>query len=330
MQRREFITLFGGVAVSVSFPAFAQQAERMRRVGVLMAYAESDKESQARVAIFRQELQKLGWTEGRNIQIDIRWAPVDAEKINRFARELVASKPDVVLSSTTSTTEALLQQTLTLPVIFATVADPVGSKFVAKLSRPGGNVTGFTNLEGSMAGKWLELLKQIAPGVDRIALLFNPATTPYVDIFLGPFRAAAAALAVEAIATPVVDTSTLDSTVAAFASAPNGGFVVMPGPFMSNRSGQLTSLAALHRLPAVFPFRYYVELGGLMSYGSDQYDNYRRAASYVDRILRGEKAGELPVQAPIKFELTINLKTARALGLTVSPTLLAQADEVIE
>jgi putative ABC transport system substrate-binding protein len=329
MKRREFITLVGGAA-AWPLAALAQQVDRIRRIGVLMAYAESDQEAKARVAMVREGLQKLGWTEGRNIQIDTRWATTDAEKISRFAQELVASQPDVVLSSTTPTTEALLQQTRTIPIIFATVADPVGSGFVASLSRPGGNTTGFTNIEGSMAGKWLELLKQIAPRVNRVALLFNPATAPYAEIYLGPFTAAAAALAVEAIAKPVGDTSELESAVAAFASAPNGGLMVIPGPFMSNRSAQITSLTARHRLPAVFPFRYYAELGGLLSYGSDQHDNYRRAAAYVDRILRGDKVGELPVQTPVKFELTINLKTAKALGLTVPPTLLAQADEVIE
>lgn len=295
-----------------------------------MAYAESDQEAKARVATVREELHKLGWTEGRNIQIDTRWATSDTEKINRFAQELVASQPDVILSSTTPTTEALLQQTRTIPIIFATVADPVGSGFVASLPRPGGNTTGFTNIEGSMAGKWLELLKQIAPRVNRVGLLFDPATAPYAEIYLGPFKAAAAALAVEGIAMPVGDTSELESAVGTLASAPTGGLMVIPGPFMSNRSAQITSLTARHRLPAVFPFRYYAELGGLLSYGNDQYDNYRRAAAYVDRILWGDKVGELPVQTPVKFELTINLKTASALGLTVPPTLLAQADQVIE
>ena len=329
MKRREFITLVGG-ATAWPLAAVAQQSQRIRRVSVLMAYAESDQEATRRVAMVRDELQRLGWTEGRNIQIDTRWATADTEKINRFAQELVASRPDVILSSTTPTTEALLQQTRTIPIIFATVADPVGSGFVATKSRPGGNTTGFTNIEGSMAGKWLELLKQIAPRVSRVVLLFNPATAPYAGIYLGPFRAAAAALAREAIATPVSDTSELESAVAALASSPSGGLMVIPGPFMSNRSAQIIALTARHRVPAVFPFRYYAELGGLLSYGNDQYDNYRRAAAYVDRILRGDKVGELPVQTPVKFELTINLKTAAALGLTVPPTLLAQADQVIE
>jgi putative ABC transport system substrate-binding protein len=329
MKRREFITLVGGAA-TWPLAGLAQQAQRIRRISVLMAYAESDQEATRRVAMVRDELQRLGWTEGLNIQIDIRWATADTEKINRFAQELVVSRPDVILSSTTPTTEALLQHTRTIPIIFATVADPVGSGFVATMSRPGGNTTGFTNIEGSMAGKWLDLLKQIAPRVSRVALLFNPATAPYAEIYLGPFRVAAAALAVEAIATPVADTSELESAVATLASAPGGGLMVIPGPFMSNRSRQIITLTADHRLPAVFPFHYYAELGGLVSYGSDQHDNYRRAAAYIDRVLRGDKVGELPVQTPVKFELTINLKTARALGLTVPPALLAQADQVIE
>jgi putative ABC transport system substrate-binding protein len=328
MKRRELITLVCGAA-AWPLAALAQQAERMRRVGALMAYDESDQEAKARVAMFREGLQELGWTDGRNIQINIRWA-TGAEKINRLAQELTASQPDVILSSTTPTTESLLRQTRTIPIVFATVADPIGSGFVTSLPRPGGNTTGFTNIEGSMAGKWLELLKQIAPRVNRVVLLFNPATAPYAQIYIDPFRNAAAALAVEAIVTPVGDTSELETALAALASAPDGGLMVMPGPFMSNRSEQITSLTVRHRLPAVFPFRYYAELGGLLSYGSDQHDNYRRAAAYVDRILRGDKVGELPVQAPVKFALTINLKTAKALGLTVPPALLAQADEVIE
>jgi ABC-type uncharacterized transport system substrate-binding protein len=328
-KRREFMALVCGTA-AWPLAALAQQAERMRRVGVLMAYDESDQEAKARVAMFREGLQALGWTDGRNIQINIRWATSDAEKIGRLAQELAASQPDVALSSTTPTTEALLRQTRTIPIVFATVADPVGSGFVTSLSRPGGNSTGFTNIEGSMAGKWLELLKQIAPGVNRVALLFNPATAPYAEIYIGPFRTAATAFGVEAIVTPVSDSAELDTALAALASTPNGGLMVIPGPFMSNRSAQIISLTARHRLPAVFPFRYYAELGGLLSYGSDQQDNYRRAAAYVDRILRGEKAGELPVQAPVKFALTINLKTAKAFGLTVPAALLAQADDVIE
>jgi putative ABC transport system substrate-binding protein len=327
MKRREFIALVGG-ATAWSLAARAQQGEQIRRIGVLMAYADSDPEAQARVATFRDELQKLGWTEGRNIRIDARWATSDAEKIRRSAQDLVASQPDLVVSANTPTTAALLQQTRTIPIIFATVVDPVGSGFVASLPRPGGNTTGFINLPGSMAGKWLELLKEIAPRVNRVAFLFSPA--PYDEIYLNPFKAAANSLALEAIVAPVRDTPELESAVAAHARTPNGGIIVMPGPFMANRSEQVTSLASRHRLPAVYPFRYYAELGGLMSYGNDQADNYRRTATYVDRILKGAKPNELPVQAPVKFDLVINLKTAKALGLTVPPTLLAQADEVIE
>lgn len=330
MKRREPIRTLVGGAFAWPIAALAQQAEHLRRIGVLMAYAESDQEAQTRVTTVREEFQKLGWSEGRNLQIDTWWATADAEKINRFARELVASQPDVILSSTTLSTKALLQQTGTIPIVFATVADPVGSGFVNTLARPGGNTTGFTNVEGSMAGKWLELLKHIAPSIKRVALLFNPTTTPYAEIYLTPFKAAAAALGVKAITMPVEDTHELETAVATFASVPNGGIMVIPGPFTANRSAQITALTAGHHLPAVFPFSYYVERGGLVSYGNDQYDNYRRAAAYVDRILRGDKAGELPVQSPVKFELTINLKAAKALGLTVPPSLLSQADEVIE
>jgi len=330
VRRREFIGLLGGAATGLPLAARAQQTERPRRVAVLMAYAETDKEAQTRVAVFREELQKLGWAEGRNVAVGIRYATASMDTINRLAQELVASQPDVIVSSTTPTTEALLRLTKSIPMIFATVADPVGSGFVASLARPGGNVTGFTNVEGSMAGKWLELLKEIAPRLARAALLFNPATAPYAEIYLGPFKSAAAALGVEGVVTPVADVREVEFVLAKLADAANSGFVVLPGPFMSNLSAQITSLAARHHLPAVYPFRYYTELGGLLSYGSDQYDNYRRAAEYVDRILRGSKPGELPVQAPVKFELAINLKTAKALGLDVLPALLQQADTVIE
>ena len=330
MKRREFITLLGGAAAAWPLAARAQQPDRMRRIGVLMAYAESDPEAQARVAAFREGLQKLGWTEGRNIRIDTRWAAADAEAMQRFAKELVALQPDLILSPTTPTTAALLQQTRTIPIIFANVADPVGSGFVASFPRPGGNVTGFTILEPTMAGKWLELLKEIAPRVNRVAFLFNPATAPYAEYYLNPFKAAAASFGVEAIVAPVRDTSELESVVAAQAREPNGGLIVMPDSFLVTHRAEITSLAARYRLPAVYPFRYFTELGGLLSYGSDLTDNYRRAATYADRILKGAKPSELPVQAPVKFELVINLKTAKALGLDVPPSLLARADEVIE
>ena len=303
----------------------------MRRIGVLMGYAESDSDAQAWYATFREELQKLGWTEGGNTQIDTRWAaPADAGSMRRFAKELVALQPDLFLSSTTPTTTALLQQTRTIPIVFAIVADPIGSGFVASFARPGGNVTGFIFTEPTMAGKWLELLKEIAPRVARVAMLFNPASATYAEYWLSPFKAAAASFAIEPIAAPVRDRSELESVVAAQAREPNGGLIAMPDSFTDAHRAEITSLAARYRLPAVYPFRFFVEVGGLMSYGVDRTDNFRRAATYADRILKGEKPSELPVQAPVKFELVINLKTAKALGLDVSLQLQQRADEVIE
>ena len=283
-------------------------------------------------AAFREALQKLGWTQGRNIQIDTRWAtPDDAESMRRFAKELVALQPDVLLSSTTPTTTALLQQTRTIPIVFALVADPIGSGFVANFARPGGNVTGFIfTTEPTMAGKWVELLKEIAPRVARIAMPFNPATATYADYWLDPFKAAAASLAVEAVPAPVRDSSELQSVIAAHAREPNGGLIVMPDSFMDAYRVEITSLAARYRLPAVYPSRVFADVGGLLSYGVDRTGNFRRAATYVDRILKGEKPAELPVQTPTKYELVINLKTAKALGLEIPPALLARADEVIE
>jgi putative tryptophan/tyrosine transport system substrate-binding protein len=329
MRRREFITLLGGAA-ACPFAARAQQGERMRRIGILMAFAESDPQAQGFVTAFREGLQKLGWTEGQNIQIDIRWGATDPALIQQFAKELVASQPNLILSSGTPTTLALLQQTRTIPIIFATVVDPVGSGLVTNLPQPGGNVTGFINIEGSMSGKWLELLKEIAPRVKRVAFLFNPVTATYAHYFLSPFKAAAASVGVEAIAAPVRDTSELASVVAAHAHEPNGGLLIMPDAFTVARRAEITSLAARHRLPAVYPFRFFAELGGLLSYGNDQRDNYRRAAPYADRILKGAKPGELPVQVPVKFELVINLKTAKTLDLDVPSLLQQRADELTE
>jgi putative tryptophan/tyrosine transport system substrate-binding protein len=330
MRRRKFITLVGGAAVAWPLAARAQQPDRMRRIGVLMAVPENDHEYQAFLAAFREGLQKLGWAEGRNIRIDTRWAALDAEAMQRFAKELVALQPDLIVSQSTPTTASLLQQTRTIPIIFALVIDPIGSGFVASLPRPGGNVTGFIAMEGSLAGKWLELLKEIAPRVTRVAFLFNPATAPYAEYFLNPFKAAAASFAVEGIATPVRDSSELESVVAAQAREPNGGLIVMPESFLNTHRVEITSLAARYRLPAVYAFRFFTEFGGLVSYGNDFIDNYRRAATYVDRILKGEKPANLPVQAPTKYELVINLKTAKALDLDVSLRLQQRADEVIE
>jgi len=303
----------------------------MRRIGVLMAHAESDPEFQVYVAAFREGLEKLGWTEGRNIRIDFRWGALDdAESRQRSAKELVALQPDLILTQNTPPTASMLQQTRTIPIVFVIVADPVGSGFVESLARPGGNATGFTIMEPTIAGKWVELLKEIAPRVNRAALLFNPATTPYADIYLNPFKAAAASFALEAIAAPVHDVSELESVVAAQARGLNSGLIVMPDGFLNVHRAETVSLAARYRLPAVYPWRFFAELGGLLSYGSEQRDLFRLAATYVDCVLRGANPSELPVQAPIKFELVINLKTAKALGLDVPLELQGRADEVIE
>ena len=330
MRRREFLKLVGGSAVAWPLVARAQQPERMRRIGVLMGYAESDRQGQANVAAFRMGLQKLGWTEGRNVAIEYRWAAAEADLVQRFAKELVALQPDLILTQNTPITAAVLQQTRTIPIIFANVSDPVGSGFVAGLPRPGGNVTGLIDIDASMAGKWLGLLKEVAPRVARVAFLFNPATAPFAEYYVTPLKAAAASFAVEAIAAPVRDTSELESVVAGHAREPDGGLIVMPEAFMNVHRAEVTSLAAHYRLPAVYPRRFFAEVGGLLSYGNDQSDNFRRAATYADRILHGAKPNELPVEQPTKFELVINLKTAKALGLTVPVHLQQIADEVIE
>jgi putative ABC transport system substrate-binding protein len=331
MRRREFITLAGGATFAWPLAAGAQGPERVRLIGGLMGYAESDSEGQAQIAAFRGGLQKLGWIEGDNIRIDTRWTtPTDAAAMQPSAKELVALQPDVILTSTTPTTTALLHQTRSIPVVFATVGDPVGSGFVASFSRPGGNVTGFATIEGSLGGKWLELLREIAPRVNRVAFLFNPATATYVESYLNAFKAAAPSLGVEAIAAPVHDRSEFESVIAAQAREPNSGLIVLGDAFWIGYRVEIISLAARYRLPAIYAWRLFVEHGGLLSYGVDLNDNFRRAATYVDRILKGEKPSELPVQMPVKFELVINLKAAEALGLDVPLQLQQRADTIIE
>jgi putative tryptophan/tyrosine transport system substrate-binding protein len=331
MRRREFITLAASAGVVWPLAAWGQRPERMRLVGVLMGYAESDSEAQAQIAAFRDGLRKLGWIEGRNIRIDTRWTtPTDPAAMQPFAKELIALQPDVILASTTPTTTALLQQTRMVPIVFATVGDPIGSGFIASFPRPGGNVTGFATFESSLVGKWLELLKEIAPRVNRVAFLFNPATATYAESYLNAFKAAAASLAVEAIAAHVHDTSEFESVIAAQAREPNSGLIVLGDAFTNAHSVDITSLAARYRLPAIYAWRLFAEHGGLLSYGVDLNDNFRRAAIYVDRILKGEKPSELPVQMPVKFELAINLKAAKALGLDVPLQLQQTADTIIE
>jgi putative ABC transport system substrate-binding protein len=331
VKRRTFITLLGGAAAAWPLAARAQQGERMRRIGVLMAHPESDPEFKAYVAAFRGGLEKFGWTEGRNIQIDFRWGALDdPEGRQRSAKELIVLRPDVILTQNTPPTASMLEQTRTIPVVFVIVADPVGSGFVKSLSQPGSNATGFTIMEPTISGKWVELLKEIAPYVNRAAVLFNPATTPYADIYLNPFRAAAGSLGLEAIAAPVNSVSDLEFFVAEWARTPNGGLVVMPDGFLNVHRAEIVSLAARHGLPAVYPWRFFPDIGGLLSYGSDQRELFRSAATYVDRVLKGTKPSELPVQAPVKCELVINLKTAKALGINVPLFFQQRADEVIE
>jgi putative ABC transport system substrate-binding protein len=328
VRRREFIALIGGAALAA--PAIPRAQDRVRRIGALMAFAENDREGLVRVASFREGLEKLGWAEGRNIRIDPRWATADVESIRRSAKDLVTLRPDLILSNSTPTTVALLQETRTIPIVFAVVSDPIGSGFVASFARPGGNATGLTNIEPTMAGKWVELLKEIAPRTVRAAFLFNPATATFAEYYLSPFKAAAASFGVKAIVASVRDRSELESVIAEQAREPNGGLIVMTDSFTSVHRTEITTLAARYRLPAIYPFRFFAELGGLMSYGNDLLDNFRRAATYADRILKGAKPGELPVQAPVKFELVVNLKTAKALGLTVPLLLQQRADAVIE
>ena len=330
MRRREFIACLSGATAAWSVAAHAQQTERVRRIGVLTFSAESDQEGQSSVAAFREELRKLGWMEGRNSEIDIRWAAADVELMKRFASELVTLQPDLILTSSTPATAAMLQQTRTIPIIFVIVADPVGSGFVASLPRPGGNATGFTPIVRSLGGKWVELLKEIAPRVARVTLLFNPATATFIEGYLIPFKAAAASLGAESIVAPVNDMPGLESLITTEAHEPSSGLVVIPDAFTIQHRAEITALAARYHVPAIYWSRSFTEIGGLISYGPYIVDEYRRAALYADRILKGSKPSELPVQAPVKFELVVNLKTAKALGLDVPPTLLATADEVID
>jgi putative tryptophan/tyrosine transport system substrate-binding protein len=329
MRRRDFIKAIGGGTLAWPLTARAQQSER--RIGVLMGYAESDREGQAFLAAFREELKKLGWEEGHNIGIDARWAaPNDTELRLQFAKELVALHPDLVLSHGTPSATVLLQQSRALPILFVNVSDPIGSGFATSFAKPGGSATGFVTMEPTMAEKWVELLKEIAPTVTRCVLLFNPTTAPYAEYFLSPFNAAAASFAIDAGAARVRDPAELEAVIVAQTREPHGGLVVMPDTFLSTHRAKITALASQYRLPAVYPFRFYAASGGLLSYGGDSLDIFRRAAAYADRILRGAKPSELPVQAPVKFELVINRKTAISMGLTIPSSLLVAATEVIE
>jgi putative tryptophan/tyrosine transport system substrate-binding protein len=329
MKRREFITLLGGGAAAWPLVAHGQQGPRMRRIGVLMAQAADDPDGQHRVAAFLQGLRELGWIEGGNVRLDYRWGGGDIGRIRKDAAELVALTPDVILASGGQVMGPLHEATRTVPIVFTQTPDPVGAGFVASLARPGGNATGFTNFEYSVSGKWLEVLREVVPGIARAAVL-RDATNPAGTGQWGAIQAVASPLGVEISPIDVRERGEIERGVTAFAARPNSGLIVSSSGFAILHRELIIALAARHRLPAVYPFRFYAIGGGLISYGPDPIDPHRRAASYVDRILKGEKPADLPVQAPTKFELAINLKTARALGLTVPPILLARADEVIE
>ena len=330
MKRREFISIVGGAA-AWPLAARAQQPDRMRRIGVLWAFSENDPEVGILLAGLTQGLSELGWTEGRNLRIDIRLAGDSVERMRFFAKVLVGLQPDLIHTTSTPATAALQQETQTIPIVFAGISDPVGAGFVASLPRPGGNLTGIINLEASLGGKWLALLTELAPGVKRIAIMCNPDTAPgRGSYYLPSFEAAARSLKVEPIAAYVHSDAEIETVVASLGREPQGGLIVTPDNFMLVHRAATILLAARNNVPAVYHYGVYAKDGGLLGYGPDPVDIFRRTASYVDRILRGTKPADLPVQLPIKFEMVVNNKTAKALGLTVPPTLIARADEVIE
>ena len=329
MKRRNFITLLGGAA---AWPVASrgQQPERMRRIGVLVAYAESDPEAQARIAAFRQGLRELGWTEGRNLRMELGWGTGDPDRARTLATELISIAPDVIVAHGTPALTALYRATRTIPVVFVSVIDPVGAGYVQSLAQPGGNITGFSTFEPEIGGKWLELLKEIAPGVSRVAGILDPGFKGFAGVW-GAIENMAPRLGLQLKNLPFqAPTDDLESAVARFAQELGGGLIVLPTALNAVQRNRIFSSAARGGLPAMYAFRFYATDGGLMSYGIDTVDLFRRSAFYVDRILKGEKPADLPVQAPTKFEMVINLTTARALGLDVSPMLLARADEVIE
>ena len=329
MRRRDFITLLGGAVAAWPLAARAQQGERVRRIGALMYLAADDPESPARVTAFARGLQELGWIEGGNIQIEYRWGGGDMDRVRRYAAELVALAPDVILVSSGSALAALQNATRTVPIVFVNVTDPVGAGYVASLSRPGANTTGFTLFEYGTSGKWLELLKQIAPAMTRAAVIRDPSITSGTAQFAA-IQAVAPSLGVELTPIDARDDGGIEQTIAGFTRGSNCGLIVTASPSAMRRRELIIALAAKHRLPAVYPIRNFVADGGLISYGTNEIEQHRRAAAYIGRILKGEKPADLPVQAPTKYALVINLKTAKALGLEVPPTLLARADEVIE
>jgi putative ABC transport system substrate-binding protein len=329
MRRRDFITLLGGAVAVWPLAARAQQGDRVRRIGAVLSFDENDPEGKRRFSAFSQVLAELGWTDGRNIRMDLRWGGDDTSRIRALAQELVGLQPDIIVTNSTPPTVAVQRETRTIPIVFANVVDPVASGIVARLDRPGGNVTGFANYEASLGGKWLELLSEIAPGLKRAAIMFNPNINP-VSVYMPSFETAARSLKVVPITTPVHDDVEIERAITALGREPGGGLVVLSGGFMVAHRAPIISAAARNNVPAVYNLSAYARDGGLLSYAPDTVDIMRRAASYVDRILRGAKPGDLPVQFPNKFEIVVNLKTAKPLGLTIPPALLARADEVIE
>jgi putative ABC transport system substrate-binding protein len=332
MRRRAFMLLLGGAAVAAPLRGVAAQNDSVRRIAVLMPFDEGDPEGRHRLEVLREALRQLGWSDGRNLRIDVRWLAGDpAASARDRAAELVRLKPEVVLTASTPAVAAMSRATSTIPIVFANVADPVGSGFVASLARPGGNVTGFANFDPAMASKWLELLKELAPATSRVLLLYNPETSPGGGVyFQRAFEAAGRSSGVTPVAAPVHDLAEIESTLSVAGDAPQSGLVAMVDVFLITHRDAIVALATRHRLPAIYPFREFAAAGGLLSYGASLLEAYRRSAGYVDRILRGAHPSELPVQQPTTFELVINLKAAKALGLAIPPVLLARADEVIE
>jgi putative ABC transport system substrate-binding protein len=329
MKRREFITLLGGAAAAWPLAAGAQQGDRVRRIGVLRPGDENDPEGKLRYSAFTQALADLGWTDGRNVRMDLRWFGDDANRMRALAQELVGLRPDIIVTGGAAATAAVQRETRTIPVVFAGVGDPVASGIVARLDRPSGNVTGFANLEATLGGKWLELLSEIAPGLKRAAVMFNPETAP-VSAFMPSLEAAARSLKVVPIVAPVDSDVEIETAIIALGREPGGGLVVIGDVFTLAHRSSIISASARYNVPAVYYLSDFARNGGLLSYGADMVDIFRRAATYVDRILRGEKPGDLPVQFPVRYEMVLNLKTAKALGLGVPPSIRLLADEVIE
>jgi len=329
MQRREFIAVIGGVAATWPLRAHAQQSGGTRQIGVLMGIGEDDPEAKPRADALRQGLEARGWRDGRNIRLHFRWTAGDLDRTSRLAREIVDLKPDLIVVHSTPAVKALQELNTTAPMVFALVADPLGSGFAVSLARPGRNMTGFMNVDAPMASKWLELITEIVPNVKRVALIYNPNTSPYQS-YLREFEVAAPRIGVEAVATPVVDATELERAITALGQQPNSALFVVPDIFVQVHRALIIRLAERYRLPGIYPYRFFPTSGGLMSYGIDTVAVFTQAAAYVDRILKGEKPSDLPVQAPVLFKLVVNLKAARAIGLTIPESFLLRADEVIE